>query len=416
MNTNNITARNAAIREALNAGRTYAEITSQFHVSSKTVSKIASGAEFGGKRGRPRALNDEMLRFIEEVSLADARVTDGEMVSLVHSRFDVTVSRSTVAAARNELGFRYRPPMTRQLLSETQVTERLEFSRAIINGEEQAPNIVFSDESRFEKSPDNTWRRMRRGCWNDTCFAEKTKYSPGVMVWAAIAVGWRSPLCVCCGSVNSGEYCRILEASGMIREMNDRHGVGNWTLMQDGAPAHLSRSTMEWLRQQHVAVLPGWPANSPDLNPIENLWAILKRQLKKHEWQKSEDVAEVLQRAWAELDEGMINRLVLSFSRRCSLVAALGGRSASQHVSSHRFISPETEVVREWDATLEQRVMDLVEIHGTKWKEIGNLLDCDPKTVKYLWQRAQQRHLNELHRNWRPLPPISDLVGAESPV
>ena len=153
MNTNNITARNAAIREALNAGRTYAEITSQFHVSSKTVSKIASGAEFGGKRGRPRALNDEMLRFIEEVSLADARVTDGEMVSLVHSRFDVTVSRSTVAAARNELGFRYRPPMTRQLLSETQVAERLEFSRAIINGEEQAPNIVFSDESRFEKEP-----------------------------------------------------------------------------------------------------------------------------------------------------------------------------------------------------------------------------------------------------------------------
>ena len=72
------------------------------------------------------------------------------MVSLVRSRCDVAVSRSTVAAAINELGFRYRPPLTRQLLSETQVAERLEFSRARIKGEEQALNIVFSDESRKE--------------------------------------------------------------------------------------------------------------------------------------------------------------------------------------------------------------------------------------------------------------------------
>ncbi len=57
-------------------------------------------------------------------------------------------------------------------------------------------------------------------------------------------------------------------------------------IFQQGlAPAHTAKSTKSWLNDHGVCVL-DWPANSPDLNPVENLWGIFKSKNEKQETKK----------------------------------------------------------------------------------------------------------------------------------
>ncbi|GFT70056.1 uncharacterized protein TNCV_4690041 [Trichonephila clavipes] len=54
-----------------------------------------------------------------------------------------------------------------------------------------------------------------------------------------------------------------------------------YIFMQDGAPCHTARSIKAFLAEQNILLL-DWPSNSPDMNPIENIWELMKREVAKH--------------------------------------------------------------------------------------------------------------------------------------
>jgi hypothetical protein len=109
---------------------------------------------------------------------------------------------------------------------------------------------------------------------------------------------------------------------------------GTRHFQQDNAKVHTSASSATWLMNSAVEVLDGWPAHSPDLNPIEHMWALLKRKMKQiypDIWllKKNQlDIAEFtryLKECWWSIDQAQVDRLIDSMPKRLAAVKKAKG-------------------------------------------------------------------------------------------
>ncbi|CAB4407619.1 unnamed protein product [Rhizophagus irregularis] len=84
---------------------------------------------------------------------------------------------------------------------------------------------------------------------------------------------------------------------------------------------HTARVVKNWKDENDTASLP-WPAQSPDLNPIENLWDELDRQVRAHRPLPTnrESLCQILREKWSNIDAGKYQNLVDSMPRRVAAV------------------------------------------------------------------------------------------------
>ena len=95
--------------------------------------------------------------------------------------------------------------------------------------------------------------------------------------------------------------------------------------MQDLAPAHNTRSTQEFLANKKVRLLE-WPGNFPDLNPIENVWSLVVKNLPLTLPKNVNDLWARVQQAWMLIPQPTIHSLYRSMrSRLLAVIAAKGG-------------------------------------------------------------------------------------------
>ena len=395
----------------LEAGHSQRFVARVLHIGRDKVRAIANGQECPGAgktRGRPAKISQEVRIFVEANLRADATISDDKMVSLVQVRFGLTIHRTSICRLRRELRYFYRPPKVIQSLTQEQRGARIEFCRWVLENQDKIPNLIFSDESRFEIGPDNTWRRIKRGVLNETCFAARNKHNRGLMVWGAIGPGgYKSRLVRCSDGEDSREYIDILGKSEMLPNLDDKFGRSGWTFVQDGAPCHQSREALAWLADHHVVVAPGWPPNSPDLNPIEMVWGVMKRTLRQLE-PDGNDLFAQLQAVWGAISKDTIDRLVSSFQSRCQQVLDVRGESITPYLSGHRAPpTPDDDLPpSQWTDRDDAYLMQLYETHGAKWTLIGRIMGRRPMAVKNRYRRNAQIAINEHLVHLAHLPTI----------
>ena len=97
--------------------------------------------------------------------------------------------------------------------------------------------------------------------------------------------------------------------------------------MQDNAPYHKAKLVNDFLNQNSIKTL-DWPPQSPDMNPIENLWAIIKkRRQKKFGFCRSKNyLIEQVFQIWGEINDELLDSLTDSIENRLKEVIRLDGR------------------------------------------------------------------------------------------
>ncbi|GFV45299.1 transposable element Tcb2 transposase [Trichonephila clavipes] len=240
------------------------------------------------------------------------------------------ISRKTVARRLRGGGLYARRPVVCVPLTRQHRTAHLQWCREHHNWTEQDwACVLFSDESRFSLSSDC----RRQLIWRESGTAyrpeniqEKDRYPTcSIMVWAGIMINGRTRLHVVANGTMTGQ--RYIDEVLLPHVRLFRGAVGDkFVFMDDNATCHRTLAVQDCLDSEGIQRLV-WPARSPDLNPIENVWDALGRQVAGRNYPPTNK--NTLIRApteeWDKLPQQLLDNVVQSMVRRVECCITLHG-------------------------------------------------------------------------------------------
>ena len=139
-----------------------------------------------------------------------------------------------------------------------------------------------------------------------------------VMIWASICAGGRSGLWFMPEgtSINGTVYLEVLKSK--VPSFMEIKRCSHF--QHDGAPCHQTKAVKKWLGEAGILILGPWPGNSPDLNPIENCWVLLKQKVAAHNPTSLSNLKQAIKQVWMnEISINYCEKLCLSMPERIKM-------------------------------------------------------------------------------------------------
>uniref|UniRef100_A0AAZ3QYT6 Tc1-like transposase DDE domain-containing protein n=1 Tax=Oncorhynchus tshawytscha TaxID=74940 RepID=A0AAZ3QYT6_ONCTS len=208
------------------------------------------------------------------------------------------------------------------LLKKAHNHAHLKFANEHLNdSEDNWVKVLWSDETKMQlfgiNSTRRVWRR-RNAAYDPKNTIPTVKHGGGnIMLWGCFSAKCTGQLHRIKRTMDGAMYRPILGENLFPSARALKMGRG-WVFQHDNDPKHTAKSTKEWLKKKHIKVLE-WPSQSPDLNPIENLWRELKVRVAKRQGRNLNDL-ENCKEEWDKIPPEMCANLVANYKKRLTSV------------------------------------------------------------------------------------------------
>lgn len=320
-------------------GKSIRAIAKELSIASTTIWNVLKKKETTGvlsnrhRTGRPRKTTAADDRNIVRAVKKDPKTTVGEISNNLQ-RAGVKVSASTVHRRLHEQKYRGYTRRCKPLISKKNRKARLDFAKRYRDEPQKFwDKVLWTDETKMNLYQSDgkakVWRK--KGSAHDPKHTSSSvKHGGGnVMAWACMASSGTGSLIFIddvthdgSSKMNSEVYRNILSAN--LKKDATKLIGRSFIMQQDNDPKHTAKTTKEFIRGKNWRLL-DWPSQSPDLNPIEHAFYLLKRRLKGGAPQNKQQLKEAAVKAWKSITKEECKSLVMSVGQRLDAVIASKG-------------------------------------------------------------------------------------------
>jgi transposase len=274
--------------------------------------------------GRPPVLTERDGRHLIQILNKNRRTNINELHENFISSTSTNISKITLKRFLHKLKIYGRIGAKKPFVNAANRMKRLAWAKSRKDWVDEWEKIIWSDESRFEVFGGDgkryVWRTIHER-YDPRCLIPTFKSGQeSVMIWGCFTKDKLGPLVRLEGRITANIYIEMLK-DYLLPFINGLEDKNDYTFQEDNAPIHTAKVAKKWKNDNNIKSLP-WPAQSPDLNPIENLWDELERRVRKHSPlpKNPNNLWEILQEEWLNLNEDICKNLVDSMPRRIAAV------------------------------------------------------------------------------------------------
>ena len=317
-----------------------AELSRMLNIPRTTITSVLSKYRRTGtvetlmRSGRKRSFTNRDRNAFKHLVKSNRRLTSQDITAKLNEYKTNTFSQKTVQRVLHSEGYKRGLAKKKMVVREANQKKRVKWcqerrGRTLDN---HWKKVIFSNESQIVLGTNNRvyiWRKEDEK-YNPHLICSRSERKISLMIWGCICYdGVGTPTTVE-GNINSAKYIDILDKNLWTVVVWYFEGK-EYLFMDDNAPVHRPNTAENYKDQNEVTSME-WPAKSPDLSIIENIWLYKKRELQKSavDITTKNDLLREIQSVWRNIELDYMRNLYQTIPDRLNDVIEMKG-----HLTKH---------------------------------------------------------------------------------